>query len=214
MPVSIPVAPDQKLERYGELAVRVALNLQPGQRLLIIGPLMNGGVSLEAAPLVRHIAASAYRAGARTGRGDLGRRVAAARAVRPRTARLVRSVLRLVAQGARRACAGRSRGPVDLRQRSRSPAARVDRTGRRAPAGDVSEHDPVSRAHLPQPHQLVGDRGGRRGVGGEGVSERRPRINGSSCCAAASRACAVSIGPIRCPPGSSTSTRWRRAATF
>jgi aminopeptidase len=64
MPVSIPVAPDQKLERYGELAVRVALNLQPGQRLLIIGPLMNGGVSLEAAPLVRHIAASAYRAGA------------------------------------------------------------------------------------------------------------------------------------------------------
>src|SRR4249920_3176583 len=64
MPVSFPVAPDEKLERYGELAVRVALNVQPGQRLLIIGPLMNGGVSLEAAPLVRHIAASAYRAGA------------------------------------------------------------------------------------------------------------------------------------------------------
>lgn len=55
---------EQKLEIYGDLAVRVALNLQPGQRLLIIGPLMNGGVSLEAAPLVRHIAASAYRAGA------------------------------------------------------------------------------------------------------------------------------------------------------
>src|SRR5438034_11335142 len=52
------------LDTYAELAVRVALNLQPGQRLLIIGPLMNGGVSLEAAPLVRHIAASAYRAGA------------------------------------------------------------------------------------------------------------------------------------------------------
>jgi aminopeptidase len=32
--------------------------------LLIVGPLMNGGVSLEGAPLVRHIAASAYRAGA------------------------------------------------------------------------------------------------------------------------------------------------------
>ena len=64
MPASSPVAPDTKLERYGELTVRVALNLQPGQRLLIIGPLMNGGVSLEAAPLVRHIAASAYRAGA------------------------------------------------------------------------------------------------------------------------------------------------------
>jgi aminopeptidase len=64
MPATSQVAPDQKLERYGELTVRVALNLQPGQRLLIIGPLMNGGVSLEAAPLVRHIAASAYRAGA------------------------------------------------------------------------------------------------------------------------------------------------------
>jgi aminopeptidase len=55
---------EQRLAAYGELAVRVALNLQPGQRLLVIGPLMNGGVSLEAAPLVRHIAASAYRAGA------------------------------------------------------------------------------------------------------------------------------------------------------
>src|SRR5215471_21549182 len=52
------------LGMYAELAVRVALNLQPGQRLLIIGPLMNGGVSLEAAPLVRAVAASAYRAGA------------------------------------------------------------------------------------------------------------------------------------------------------
>jgi aminopeptidase len=55
---------DDRLETYGDLAVKVALNLQPGQRLLIIGPLMNGGVSLEAAPLVRQIAASAYRAGA------------------------------------------------------------------------------------------------------------------------------------------------------
>src|SRR5438034_7933922 len=51
-------------DTYAELAVRIALNLQPGQRLLIIGPLMNGGVSLEAAPLVHHIASSAYRAGA------------------------------------------------------------------------------------------------------------------------------------------------------
>ena len=54
----------QQLEAYGELAVRVALNLQPGQRLIILGPLASGGVSFEAAPLVRHIAASAYRAGA------------------------------------------------------------------------------------------------------------------------------------------------------
>src|SRR5262249_27071384 len=45
--------------------VRVALNLRPGQRLLIIGPLAYGGVSHEAAPLVRHVTESAYRAGAR-----------------------------------------------------------------------------------------------------------------------------------------------------
>ncbi|HZP47703.1 MAG TPA: aminopeptidase [Vicinamibacterales bacterium] len=52
------------LDRYGDLAVRVALNLQPGQRLLIIGPLVNGGVALEAAPLVHAVTAAAYRAGA------------------------------------------------------------------------------------------------------------------------------------------------------
>jgi len=55
---------EQLLRVYGELTVKVGLNLQPGQRLLIIGPLANGGASLESAPLVRHIAASAYRAGA------------------------------------------------------------------------------------------------------------------------------------------------------
>src|SRR5919204_305316 len=58
------MADDGTLQQYGELAVKIALNLQYGQRLLVIGPLINGGVSLEAAPLVRQIAASAYRAGA------------------------------------------------------------------------------------------------------------------------------------------------------
>jgi aminopeptidase len=55
---------ERLLHVYAELAVRIGLNLQPGQRLLIIGPLANGGVSLEAAPLVREIAAQAYAAGA------------------------------------------------------------------------------------------------------------------------------------------------------
>jgi len=55
---------DRQLQSYGQLAVRVGLNLRAGQRLLIIGPLASGGVSLEAAPLVRHIAAAAYQAGA------------------------------------------------------------------------------------------------------------------------------------------------------
>jgi len=56
---------DHQLQQYGELSVRVGLNLEAGQRLLIIGPLASGGVSLEAAALVRHVASSAYRAGAR-----------------------------------------------------------------------------------------------------------------------------------------------------
>jgi len=55
---------EPRLDIYGDLAVKVALNLQRGQRLLIIGPMMNGGVALEAAPLVRQIARSAYDAGA------------------------------------------------------------------------------------------------------------------------------------------------------
>jgi aminopeptidase len=55
---------DQKLASYAELAIRVGLNLQPGQRLLITN-LSSGGVVLEAAPLVRQLAAAAYRARAR-----------------------------------------------------------------------------------------------------------------------------------------------------
>jgi aminopeptidase len=56
---------ERTLQIYADLAVRIGLNLQRDQRLLIIGPLANGGVSLEAAPLVRHIAAAAYASGAR-----------------------------------------------------------------------------------------------------------------------------------------------------
>jgi aminopeptidase len=47
------------LQAYAELTVKVGLNLQPGQRLLVIK------APLEAAPLVREIAVSAYKAGAR-----------------------------------------------------------------------------------------------------------------------------------------------------
>ena len=56
---------EQRLRAYAELTVRIGLNLQPGQRLLIVGPIANGGASLEAAPIVRQITAAAYRAGAR-----------------------------------------------------------------------------------------------------------------------------------------------------
>lgn len=49
---------DQKLQNYADLAVRVGVNLQAGQRLIVRAP-------VESAPLVRLIAASAYQAGAR-----------------------------------------------------------------------------------------------------------------------------------------------------
>jgi|CXWK01.1.fsa_nt_gi aminopeptidase len=49
---------DRSLAAYADLIVRVGLNLQPGQRLLIRAP-------LETAPLARHIAARAYDHGAR-----------------------------------------------------------------------------------------------------------------------------------------------------
>ncbi len=58
------VMDDRQLQVYAELAVRVALNVQAGQRVMIIGAsLANVGASLEAAPLARQIAAAAYRAG-------------------------------------------------------------------------------------------------------------------------------------------------------
>ncbi|MGE3509264.1 MAG: aminopeptidase [Vicinamibacterales bacterium] len=55
---------DERLQRYADAAIRSGLNLQPGQRLMMIGPRLTGGVSLEAAPLVRALTTSAYRAGA------------------------------------------------------------------------------------------------------------------------------------------------------
>src|SRR5262245_2581953 len=55
---------ERRLEIYSELAVKIALNVQPGQRLLIIGPLAHGGASLEAAPLIRQITKTAYKVGA------------------------------------------------------------------------------------------------------------------------------------------------------
>jgi aminopeptidase len=61
----MPTDFDRLLRSYAELTVKVGLNLKPRQRLLIIGPVANGGCSLEAAPLVRQITAAAYDAGAR-----------------------------------------------------------------------------------------------------------------------------------------------------
>ncbi|MCB0107359.1 MAG: aminopeptidase [Caldilineaceae bacterium] len=50
---------DQKLQTYADLIVKVGLNVQPGQRLLI------ARASIPSAPLIREIAKAAYKAGAR-----------------------------------------------------------------------------------------------------------------------------------------------------
>ena len=52
------MTPDERLERYAELAVRVGANLAPGQTL-------NVWCAVEHAPLARAIARAAYAAGAR-----------------------------------------------------------------------------------------------------------------------------------------------------
>ena len=49
---------ENNLQKYAELAVKIWINLQPTQRLLIRAP-------IEAAPLVEKVTASAYQAGAR-----------------------------------------------------------------------------------------------------------------------------------------------------
>jgi aminopeptidase len=57
---------EQNLEKYAEVIIKVGLNLQPGQRLLIGAPIFaTKGVSLELTPLVRLITKKAYQAGAR-----------------------------------------------------------------------------------------------------------------------------------------------------
>ncbi|MDH3943271.1 MAG: aminopeptidase [Anaerolineae bacterium] len=50
---------ETKLEKYAQVIVRVGVNLQPGQRLLMWNP------PYEAAPLVRAVAKTAYQAGAK-----------------------------------------------------------------------------------------------------------------------------------------------------
>ncbi len=55
--MTAPALDPVRLARLADVAVRIGLNLQPGQDLVLTAP-------VEALPLVREIAASAYRAGA------------------------------------------------------------------------------------------------------------------------------------------------------
>ena len=50
------------LKKYAELVVKVGLNLQPGQKL-IMHHLRNGGVPFQTAPLIRELTVNAYKAG-------------------------------------------------------------------------------------------------------------------------------------------------------
>ncbi len=56
---------EENLDKYAEVIVKVGLNIQAGQRLLIGAPNHDALAPLEAAPLVRLIAARAYQRGAR-----------------------------------------------------------------------------------------------------------------------------------------------------
>jgi len=57
---------EQNLEKYADVLVKVGLNLQPGQRLLIGFPAFGVyGVPIEIFPLIRLITRKAYQAGAR-----------------------------------------------------------------------------------------------------------------------------------------------------
>ncbi len=56
---------EKNLENYAEVIIKIGLNLQAGQRLLIAGNTYTHGVPLEAAPLIRQIAKKAYQVGAR-----------------------------------------------------------------------------------------------------------------------------------------------------
>jgi aminopeptidase len=49
---------EQNLRKYAEMAVKIGVNVQPGQRVMVRAP-------IDGAPLARLIAASAYQAGAR-----------------------------------------------------------------------------------------------------------------------------------------------------
>ena len=52
------------LERYADLIIRAGINLQPDQRLIIVGP-QGTGVDIHLAPFVHMLARSAYKTGAR-----------------------------------------------------------------------------------------------------------------------------------------------------
>ena len=169
---------DRQLHIYAELAVRVALNLQPGQRLMIIGPLANGGASLESAPLAREIAAAAYRAGSplvETLYGDEAQQSLRFKHA-PRDS--FGNFSSWLPKALSRTCRRGARGPVDQRERSRSASGRAAGSGQRGPSGDRARDAAVPRAGVAQRHELGDRRGGERRVGRENLSRRADERGG------------------------------------
>jgi aminopeptidase len=56
---------EKKLDNFAQLIVRVGLNIQSGQKLVVNGKSFTRGVPLQAAPLMQRVAHHAYKAGAR-----------------------------------------------------------------------------------------------------------------------------------------------------
>lgn len=56
---------EKKLDLFAELIVKIGINIQPGQKLVVNGKNFTRGVPLEAAPLMRRVVHHAYKAGAK-----------------------------------------------------------------------------------------------------------------------------------------------------
>ena len=67
-----PAKLQRMLKKYIDVILDVGLNLQPGQRLLIVNNLLQG-VDVSLAPFVRMLAEAAYRRGSPFRGRDLGR---------------------------------------------------------------------------------------------------------------------------------------------
>lgn len=56
---------EKRLDLFAELIVKIGINIQPGQKLVVNGKNFTRGVPLEAAPLMRRVVHHAYKSGAK-----------------------------------------------------------------------------------------------------------------------------------------------------
>ena len=170
--VPMSADPESRLQSYGELAVKVGLNLQPGQRLLIIGPARQRrrlARSGAARPAYRRQRVST-RARAWSRRSGATRRCSCARFQHaPRDS--FDEFSAWLPQALVRARRGRARRAVDLRERSRSAERPAARSRRRRAAGRLARASARSASSSPatRPTGRVVAAAGA-GVGGARVS--------------------------------------------